>query len=1014
MKSRFLLVLGVSALAESAFSASPSVTWVSYPVGSGDHVLVHGSDWGTGPKAEIGGKTVPLAVLSDSAAVFPFPPEESVVRGRIVGAGGRSEPFVLNAPTVWWMQGDRGDASSPGGTLRVFGRSLAPYGKGVAGKPRLKVGDRELALTKADVWSLDAAVPKDLAPGTYKVRVRNGLKGEEGWTEAGDWKVEPDVPVWKADVFPVTRFGAGPNDGDSDSDAFDAAMAAAERNGGGIVYVPCGRYVLTRTLAIPPRVLLKGEALDLAQICWPDMDDPPENLIEGTHSFGIHDLFISSGRCRNGIVAKSEASGKGDMFASREAYTHDVSLRRLRVKLVSDQWRDSRDGAHFLARYRLKGNGIVVRNCLRAEMTDCEIYNDKDAQRTLHFIFTGPYVRMANCSVSGSGWSIFGGDRCIFENNSLVDCTASISAVCSRMFWSGNRHTDVFNNNREAMTHDGGNTAFKVQPHGALGCCTGTAEGRRLRLVYPPKVRWHVGEDGKGLVGMNVLVADGKGVGQTRTIVAAAGREEVELDRPFGIAPDATSRFAILTERRHLLYVDNEAQDAGIAIQLYGDAVDCVIARNRCRRAGGFVGSGRDYGGFGVLPCWYLQFLGNVVEEGNCHRGALGTDYAAAGGSVIGAFKPNVPWPFSQSYVIRDNEIRSNGSIFVSVKNALIERNAVRRSDVGISSLLYQDTMYVSDNVFDRVLEPYANLAAAKISPPYRDDLRERALAGLRAGSFDSGNTRLVRLAFGLDFRVPFWQKDIRAAFTERELKPFDYPVSLVFKGALSNDIRAVSVRVPDAGGWTFGGEVKLVRGKCPGIEAADGETVFSGKVRVTPPATPPIGMFPWMSQVRISGEGWSVGVKAQVMLLPQYRLLRWRFAHVASGAQPTPDQWKPFPGPSAMDVHESVIPAKLLGADAEKGDLWLETRIRVNRKMRFGFVRGDFATYLFVDGRELFRPEDNLTDPKAVNLEPGVHVIRLRRNPADARRLRTRPDAGMFIQCRFPDGCLPGDWVQE
>ena len=35
-----------------------------------------------------------------------------------------SEPVILNAPEPWWWNGDGGETASPGGWLRVFGKSL--------------------------------------------------------------------------------------------------------------------------------------------------------------------------------------------------------------------------------------------------------------------------------------------------------------------------------------------------------------------------------------------------------------------------------------------------------------------------------------------------------------------------------------------------------------------------------------------------------------------------------------------------------------------------------------------------------------------------------------------------------------------------------------------------------------------------------------------------------------------------------------------------------------------------
>ncbi|MGN0847203.1 MAG: glycosyl hydrolase family 28-related protein [Kiritimatiellia bacterium] len=995
MKYRSLLAALFAAVGVAA-AERPVVTWASYPVGGGDRVLVHGADWGESPRVEVGGRTVAATRLSDSGLVFPYPVEdEAIVEGRVVTAAGASEPFALNVPTVWWLQGDGGDASTPGGVLRVFGRSLAPRAAARAGGVGVRLGDRELKLEKVDVWSLAARVPADMEPGDYPVQVRNGLVGGREWYEAGTWRIAPPREVWKETRFDVTDFGAEPNDLESDSDAFDAALAMAAQNGGGTVYVPAGRYMLTRTLVIPPHVLLKGEDRALAQIFWPDTMSPPENLIEGSHSFGIHDLFISSGQYRNGIVAKNEMAGANCMAAARGTTTHDISLKRLRVKLVSDQWRDERNLQNFLPRYSMRGDGVIVRNCLRAEIEDCDIYCDKDAQRTLFFNFTGDYIRMTNCRISGTGWAIFGGDRCIYEDNAANNCTYSICSVCRRMFWSGNRQTDLYTNNREAVTHDGAKTAWSAKVRGEQGCASGVADGTRVKLTFPEKLNWKTGTNYAAWVGCELQITDGRGVGQTREIVSMRGYGDLTIDRPFDIAPDATSLFVVVAERRHLIYVDNDIEDAGVAIQLYGGVTDCVVARNRCRRAGGFHGSGRDY--HGVITCWYVQFLDNVVEEGNCHRGSIGTDFRGAGASLIGAFPPNVKWPFSQSYVYRGNEIRSNGALSISVKNALVERNTVRRSDVGVTSRRYQETMYVADNVFDRVEIPYKDLAGAHITPKYVDHSRARYLEMLKKGKFPAGRRSTVRRAFGFELKPQPWNIAFRAVAGGRSHKPFRLPVTLSLAGVLAEDVRTATIRIPASGGWSFG-DVIALEGKAG---------AFAGEVPVTPPREGPVGMFTWPVTVAVAGEGWSFETVLRVNPLSQNRFLSWEAGLAEKGKSPA--AWRPVKFMEAMDGHETVFPERLWGEALKGKECHLRTRIRVAKATRFAFTRGDGDTFLFVDGRQLAEPGVSTTTEFDVTLEPGEHVLELLR-PEAPRGARE----GLFLRCTFPEGCAAGDWVVE
>jgi hypothetical protein len=981
-----------------ANNEKPVAIWASYPVGQGDNIIVHGGNWGKNTKIEIGGKILPSTPLSDTGLVFPYPSnKEEIFEGRIVNENGASRPFSVNIPTPWWIQGDAGDTSTPGGTLRVFGRSLAHYEKNSNSKPRIKLGAYELALEKYDVWSLDARIPTNFPEGEYPVKISNGLPGGKDWYDAGTWRIAKKKIIWKDKVFNILDYGAIPNDDLPDTIAFENALENAKKNNGGIVYVPAGRFIIKDTLTLPPYTLLKGEDRSLSQICWPDTMNPPTNLIQGSHSFAIHDLFISSGLYRNGIVAETQASKMNTLDSMRANATHDISLKRLRIKLVSDQWRDEQNLKNFLPRYSLRGDGIVIRNCLRGEIEDCVIYCDKDAQRTLFFNFTGEYIRMANCRINGSGWAIFGGDKCIFENNSANNCTYSISSICRRMFWSKNTQTDLFTNNREAVTHDGAKTAFKAINRGSQGCASGKVNGTSVKLTYPENISWKSGTNFNAWVNHELQITDGRGAGQTRTIKSMKSYKELEIDRPYDIEPDETSLFVIVAERKHLIYVDNDIEDAGVAIQLYGGATDCVVARNRSRRAGGFHGSGRDY--HGIITCWFIQFLGNVIEEGNCHRGNLGTDWRGSGSSIIGAFPPNVRWPFSQTYVYRDNEIKSNGSLFISVKNALVEKNKVSYSSVGISSRRYQNTMYISSNTFDRVEIPYMDVYDAKIFPPVND--HKDFIKLLKEGKFDIRKRGNIHRAFAPDFITQSWNINLRNAVYGRMRNTFKLPITLKFNGMLTEDIRSVSISIPSSGGWDFGGELKLKK--------RDNDK-YDGKVSITPPKEGPVGMFTWNVNAKIKGEGWECTIPIIVNPLTANRFLVWE----ASLSEPNqaPKSWKKLAWYEGMDGHESIFPEKIYGDECKGKDFRIRTKIEVFKATQFIFTRGDWTCEVYIDGKQVLYSGANTIAAIDAYLKPGIHTIEIFRSAKT--NLRRKPNEGMFLYCTFPFGCPAGNWVQR
>ena len=113
-------------------------------LGSGapnETVLVVGCDFGQAPVVEAArlgdGGAAPSAATAawvrpavlqggDSSLKFVVPADwkPGLFAFRVLGPGGASARQVLNPPDPWWWQGDGGAAASPGGWLRVFGKSL--------------------------------------------------------------------------------------------------------------------------------------------------------------------------------------------------------------------------------------------------------------------------------------------------------------------------------------------------------------------------------------------------------------------------------------------------------------------------------------------------------------------------------------------------------------------------------------------------------------------------------------------------------------------------------------------------------------------------------------------------------------------------------------------------------------------------------------------------------------------------------------------------------------------------
>lgn len=676
----------------SVQALQPGVIWFSSPVEPGEMVQVHGGDWGKTPSVEIGGVVVKPVRSSENGLCFEFPTNLSggLIECRVAGDGGKSEPFVLNAPEVWWAHGDLGEDASPGGWLRLFGRSLDRKG-GAQIVLTAKDGKRiELKLTKKDVWSLDSVLPANLAPGVYTIKISNGSGGTAGWRTVRELTVRPYREVWKSDVFAVTDFGAVANDGLDDTLGIEAALAAAGRNGGGTVLIPRGRFQFTRELVIPANTLLTGVSKYESQLYLPDTDEPPKALISGTHSFGVQDLFIHAGKYQQGIVCRTDDSRQS--IEDKKMLSHDVTIRRVILKLIIDQYLLS-DAEEYGRRASVRGDGIVVRNTRFVRIEDCDIFVSK---WRMFFDVSGEYVRMANCRMNGSEWCKFGGFKTIFENNDVINCTFSIVPTTRNLFWSGNRQRDVFTNNREGMTHDCARAPF-------MGAVKGVCDGLKVRLLPQTEGQMKDVRYGRDFwVGFSLLLVDGKGCAQSRTITAWDG-DTVTIDKPWTVQPDESSSFAVTIERARLIYADNVSEDTSIAIQLYGGATECVVARNKSYRSGGMLGFGKDYRG--LIPVWFAQFIENEVCAGNGYRSPM-NKYPSSDSVVEvfdGGFQGLV---LTRSCELRRNVLHNNAYLAMSIENGLVENNLVKDADAGVRSYKYTSDVVLRGNRFDNVRVP--------------------------------------------------------------------------------------------------------------------------------------------------------------------------------------------------------------------------------------------------------------------------------------------------------------------
>ena len=168
------------------------IYWVSDPVRPGETVLLIGEDFGSKPRVRVSRpgsqpKAIQRAIpelrnLGPQQIAFKLPADlgEGVFSIEVEGIGKVAHKRV-NAPTVYWAQGDLGLAGSPSGWLRVFGRNIQAAGH----KARLELRSAGAApividATKGDLWDAQFFLPSKVALGEFDGVLFNGAEGDEG------------------------------------------------------------------------------------------------------------------------------------------------------------------------------------------------------------------------------------------------------------------------------------------------------------------------------------------------------------------------------------------------------------------------------------------------------------------------------------------------------------------------------------------------------------------------------------------------------------------------------------------------------------------------------------------------------------------------------------------------------------------------------------------------------------------------------------------------------------------
>ncbi len=701
------MVAGICA-ALSLRAAEPAVVWVSQPVVPGEAVVVYGGPWTNVSGVVLRGpaeQTVTPVRATDDCVTFVYPKTWPLAAfdARVVAQNGAAE-LRVNAPEVWWVQGDAGMRATPGGWLRVFGRCI-----GYDGKASLTLRDRAgktitLAAGESDLHALRVNLPRDFPAGAFEITLRNGLDSRA--VPAGAVEIRAAREPWPERVFDITAYGAVANDFNDDTAAIRGALAALEQAGGGVLYMPRGRFGMRGELALPPKTLLRGAGMALTQLYWLDEDNPVGALVSGTRDFGIEEIFLAAGNIDQGIQVVRPQEG--------ETWVNgNILLRRVRTRFLhtdtvphEESYRRSRGGQSFSI------HGTFVR------VIGCDFYSSKGSSG-----LGGQYLEVRDNRFDGEGCGYTGGRYAIFENNNHERQSLSFGNGSRCVYFKGNRLGGIYGNgDRETFTFDGGDMGY-LDTLQEIGAGRVTLKPKPLRRAA---ARW---------IDEPLYLAGGRGAGQLRYIRSITG-QVVVLDRPWDILPDTNTLAVIAPVRHRLLILENHVRD-GNPFAMYGSGAEMVLRGNRMARNSGLHAHGMWKGV--SEPCWFVEFVGNELMEGNAVRGPWSYQVPAADG-WIGFFDRGIARPYSYPQnrvgIMRRNVLQNNAFLASHgrVKNLLVENNLIRDADRGIVIAESVADAVLLRNRFVRVLRPYAVGGQTRIGPA------DSLIAGLSAVEAERGS----------------------------------------------------------------------------------------------------------------------------------------------------------------------------------------------------------------------------------------------------------------------------------
>jgi hypothetical protein len=506
-------------------------------------------------------------------------------------AAGVSRPYVVNRPQLFFLEFN---PCAPGQAVRLFGRQLNsnPYQPAarfwLVGKqsrqaypvPWVYKYDYQAHLNDQLPYEMRLVIPADLPEGDYDLWGYNGAGAEYGF--GGPLAVTVQKPPARpATRFDVTRYGAKGDGLADDTGAIEAAIQAAGKASGGVVYLPLGKYRISHPLRLLPGVDLIGADWDWSHlIAGEDFrgEFPKEPLPGKAEDWGPYFRqahaapmvwAVSSSTIADLTLQGSQATAWCVLIMRPGGVAQDVTVTRCRVVnpravlMTPGKWQDNGGGLGSIGPLE------------RVEFSYCEVTalgglgNIGGPVRHCRTLFNTYHPPNGPWGTSAMGWLL--GDECVVEGNRCEYANRGFTTGP----WFGPIRRNFIARNLAA------NSSF-MEGAGEVYLFEGPDVGRENWIGRPASAgadfltqgdqKWPAGV----LAGRIALVVHGKGFGQFR-VIKDNTENRITLEEPWRIVPDQTSWVAVRQFFYQNLLVNDYCRDTLGGVDFYGGALDNVV-----------------------------------------------------------------------------------------------------------------------------------------------------------------------------------------------------------------------------------------------------------------------------------------------------------------------------------------------------------------------------------------------------------------------------------------------------